>query len=73
MLKHQHRNKINNSQDNMCSLEPSKATAAGPGNCNMTDTQDKDFKIASVNMIHIPKKEINKPPPMETLINNERK
>ena len=44
----QHKNTINNSQDNMSPLEPSNPTTAGPEYSNIAEAQDKDFKTEYV-------------------------
>jgi hypothetical protein len=46
--------------DNMSSPEPSNLTTAGPEKGKMAEGQDKNFKIAVMNMIKVPREDVNK-------------
>ena len=48
---------MNNSQDNMSPLEASNPTTE---NCNRAESQEKDLKIAFMNMIEVFKEEVSK-------------
>jgi hypothetical protein len=50
MPRYQHKNVINNSQDNTSSLDPSNLIIFGPENCNMGEAQDKDIKRAFIDV-----------------------
>lgn len=41
----QHKNPINNSQENISLLEFSNTTTIDPDKCKVVEAQDKDFKI----------------------------
>lgn len=43
----------------MCPLEPRKPTTVGPDNLSIAEAQEKEFKIAFINMIEVIKEEIN--------------
>lgn len=58
--RHQHKNKINNSQINRSPWEPTKPTIAGSDYFNIAETQEKDLKIAIMNIIEVLK--MNKSP-----------
>jgi hypothetical protein len=57
VLKHQHKTTISNSQNNMSPLEPSNAITAGLKECNLAESQDKDFKIAILKDVRGPSRE----------------
>lgn len=42
---------ITSGQGNMSLLEPSNPTALGPEKCNVAEAQDKDLKLALMNMV----------------------
>jgi hypothetical protein len=44
MPRYQHKNTIDNSQDNMSPMEPSNPTTAGPEYCNMAEAQNESLK-----------------------------
>lgn len=46
----------------MSPLEPRNTTTVGPEYCNRDEAQEKDLKIAFMNMIKVLKEEINKFP-----------
>lgn len=60
MLRRQHKNTINNSQDNKSPLEPSNPYTAGLEYCNIAEAREIELKIASMNIIEILKEEMNK-------------
>jgi hypothetical protein len=60
MLKSQHKNTNMNSQYNMPSPEASNFMVIGPKQCNLGEAQDKDFRIANMNMFKDLKEDRNK-------------
>jgi hypothetical protein len=44
----------------MSPLKPNNTTTVGPDKCNMAEEQDKDIKIAFMNILEVFRKEINK-------------
>lgn len=60
MCKYQHKNIIINCQDNISVLKPNNTTTIGLENYNITEAQDKAFKIAFMNIIEGLKEETNK-------------
>lgn len=44
----------------MSSIEPSNPTTLWPEKCNIAESQDKNFKIAIMDMIKVCKEDINK-------------
>ena len=57
---HLHKNTVNTKQDNMSPLKPNSTTTVGPEKCSMAEKQDKDFKIAFMNMLKLLREEMNK-------------
>jgi hypothetical protein len=51
MPQRQHKHTHNNSQDNMSPPDPSNHTAVDPEKLNTAEAQNKDFKIAAVDML----------------------
>lgn len=51
MPQHQCKLTISSNQDSISLLEPSNPTKLSPKKCSLTEAQDKDFKIAVINMI----------------------
>lgn len=60
MLRHQHKNTIINTQDNVTRSESSNTTTVGPIKCNIAKAQDKKFKTAIVNMLKDLKEDMNR-------------
>lgn len=59
MTRHQHKNKINNSQGTISPLELSNSPTAGPEYPIIAEGQGKDLKVAFVNVIEVLKEEVN--------------
>lgn len=58
MSTHQHENEINYSQDNIFPLEHN-STIAGPEYCTISETQERDLKVAFMSIIEVLTKELN--------------
>lgn len=56
MPRYQHKNKANNSQDNMFPLEPRNPTTASPEYCIIDESEIKDSKIVFMNMMEVLKR-----------------
>jgi hypothetical protein len=60
MLRHQHGNIVNNSQDIIYPLEPRYPTTTGTKYSSIAEQMKKDFKTAFINILKIIKEEIYK-------------
>lgn len=60
MPRHQRKNKTNNIQGSISSLEPNYQTATGPEYSDIAETHQIDFKTPHMNIIDALKEEIHK-------------
>ena len=60
MARDQHKNKINNRQDNLASPEPSYPTTASPEYSDITEAQENDLKSNLMKMTDAFKEEMSK-------------
>lgn len=49
----QYKNIVNDYQNNVSPVEPSNLTTVGPEKSNISEVKERDFKIASMNMLKI--------------------
>lgn len=59
MIRCQHNNGISNNQDSMSPLKVSNSITVVTEQCNITKAQDKDFKIAFLNILEVFKESVN--------------
>lgn len=59
MTRHQHKNKVNNSQGTISPLELSYSPIAGSEYSIIAEGQGKDLKVAFVNVTEVLKEEVN--------------
>lgn len=52
-------NMIGDSQNSLSPPQPSHPTTIGPEKCNIEEAQDKNFNIACMDMLEIPKEGMN--------------